>query len=141
MKDQKNFYKTCFFPSPMLLSPSIPTHSCPPLPRLASLHPPAWPALPPPCHSPIALRLLSSNSCRLQLCTSFLCSLLVRYRYCFSLSLPVFACHFNTGSLSLFTSPVDGCSGMLAVRLCHCMKIWAFYIFHVASHRTVSPLV
>lgn len=38
------------------------------------------------CHSPIALRPLFCISCRLQLCSSFLCSLLVRYRYHFSLS-------------------------------------------------------
>lgn len=38
-----------------------------------------------PCHSSIALRPVFSISCRLQLCSSFLCSLLVRYRYRFSL--------------------------------------------------------
>lgn len=40
--------------------------------------------LAPPCHSSIALRPLSRNSCRLQLYASFLCSLLVRYRYSFT---------------------------------------------------------
>lgn len=63
------FFFTCFmllFPLPPSSLPS----ACPVLPR----------------HSSIALRPLFSLSCRLQLCASFLCSLLVRYRYRSSLS-------------------------------------------------------
>lgn len=87
-----DFLNTCFF-SPLLLSPSTIPHPCP-LPLFASLR-----SLPgPPCHSPIALRPLFCNSCRLQLCTSFLCSLLVRYRYRFSLCLSL----QHSVSLSLF---------------------------------------
>lgn len=73
---------------------------------LSFYHPTPIPALSPltslcslpglPCHSPISLRPLFCISCRLQLCTSFLCSLLVRYRYRFSHS----DCLSNTGPLS-----------------------------------------
>lgn len=61
---------TCF--SPLLLFLTVP-HS----------HP-----LPASCHSPIALWPLFCVACRLQLCASFLCSLLVRYRYRSSLPPP-----------------------------------------------------
>lgn len=93
----------CFFFSKHILTFEIflfsfwfsPSNHCLPVPA-----PPCFPSLTVPCHSSIALRPVFCNSCRLQLCTSFLCSLLVRYRYHFSLSL---AC---SSSLGFFFSPL-----------------------------------
>jgi len=112
--------KNCFilFSFAFLSSLHLPIPGLPPS-RTSPL--PAWPA--PPRHSPIALRPLFCNSCRLQLCTSFLCSLLVRYRYRFSLSLPALCCRI---SLSLCFQ-VEGC---LACWLC----LSAF------TPSTISPL-
>lgn len=128
--------KNCFIFSPLLLSPpSIP--STPPPTSLRSLPGP-------PRHSPIALRPLFCNSCRLQLCTSFLCSLLVRYRYCFSLSASV------SLSLSLFlpvlciSSSFLSCWGLLSMlavaQYVHIIASVSAFICHRASHCTISPL-
>lgn len=105
----------------------------PALSPLASLR--SLPGL--PCHSPIALRPLSCNSCRLQLCTSFLCSLLVRYRYRFSLSLSVSLTLFLSTFPFMFKAALHaGCS---SVHSHHYMDL-GHRIFHLASHCNISPL-
>lgn len=76
------FLKTCYVSYfllcfSFLLPPPPPPHLC--LARPAR-------------HSSIALRPLSRNSCRLQLCASLLCSLLVRYRYSFTPPLDADGC-------------------------------------------------
>lgn len=75
--------KHVLFFSPASLSDHPPPHPHPLAHSLSGLS----------CHSHIALRSLFCISCRLQLCSSFLCSLLVRYRYHFSLSnMPLSVC-------------------------------------------------
>lgn len=89
-----------------------------------------------PCHSPIALRPLFCISCRLQLCTSFLCSLLVRYRYRFSLSVTLTARFFSLSFFMLTAAQHAGCSSV------HSHHRWDLCrnICHLASRCTISPL-
>ena len=124
------FFLLCF----SLLLPSYP-----PIPALSSplaslLRSP--PGL--PCHSPIALRPLFCISCRLQLCTSFLCSLLVRYRYRFSLSVTLNAL-FPFSCRRLLSMPaVAQCiriiAGICAVTSAISPPAAPFHLFHSCVH-------